>query len=137
MKNIKINTKPKSPKTRLQKLIKKYESNQHFIHQITNLSKDDYSLAVFETGIMFLEQLYPRSTMFESHYKKYAYSQSFWKWWKVEWKKWENDLVNYLALSSLKLSQKIWLDEMQQLAHDRHTEISFTENYLKKLQYVL
>lgn len=138
MRNPRVKTVKTSPKTRVQRLIERYESNQQFIQKVVSLTDQQYANEVFETGIMFLEQMYPpNDKRFAEHYQKHAYSAAFWKWWRIEWKKWENDLVNFLTMSTVKLSQNVWLQEMQQMAHDNRTEISFTESYLKKIQYVL
>ena len=105
--------------------------NRKYIVQVLELDASAYNTLLFDTGVLFLEHLYPRDTTYESYYKKVAYDSRFWNWFTLEWKKWESELIDVLKLQKEAIAQEDWQEEMQQMALDGWVERSFNHNYLK------
>ncbi len=112
-----------------------YAFNQAYIQKIVNLPNLEYYEMEFETGCLFLEQLFPRKFLWDNYYKAHAYQKEFWIWWKAEWKKWERGLIDYLKINQVKITKQLWMEEMHKLLQDGYVESSFHKNYLKVINY--
>ncbi len=118
----------------IKRIKKEYASNQAYIQKVVNLTDLDYYNMEFETGCLFLEDLFPRATSWVNYYELHAYNKGFWLWWKAEWKKWEQEFVDYLKGSRVGITQQLWKEEMQQMQLDGYVESSFHHNYRKLIE---
>ena len=120
--------------TYIEKKKKEYASNQAYIQKVVNLTDQVYHETQFETGCLFLEDLFPRTTSWGNYYELHAYNKGFWAWWKAEWKKWEQEFIQYLKDSQVEMTKQLWQQEMQQMLLDGYVESSFHHNYRKLIQ---
>ncbi len=120
--------------TYIEKKKREYVSNQAYIQKVVNLTDLDYYNMEFETGCLFLEDLFPRDTSWANYYELHAYHKGFWAWWKAEWRKWESEFVDYLKSSQVEVTKQLWQEEMQQMLLDGYVESSFHHNYRKLVQ---
>lgn len=65
------------------------------IQKACNLTELERNTFVYETGMMFLEELY--HDLDHTVMMTIACDRKFWRWWKSEWMLWEQD---YLKASS-------------------------------------
>jgi len=110
--------------THIQKQRLEGEMVKDYVLKRLGISELVYNTMVYEFGMEFLDQLNV------VYYIEYAYHKSFWKWWRAEWHIWQQDLVKFLLDKNKKITFEIFYEEMQVLAHDGQTELSF-QNYLK------
>ncbi len=92
---------------------REYASNQAYIQKVVNLIDEAYHETEFETGCLFLEDLFPRETSWGNYYQLHAYNKEFWLWWKTEWKKWEQEFIHYLRGSQAEVTKQLWQEEMK------------------------
>lgn len=118
-------------KSRIKRLIEKYESNRQYILRIATITDEKYDEVFFEAGCMFIEHIFPEAEGLAKLATKHSRKKEYWLWWKAEWMKWESEFVDYLLLNSNKRSRKEWFEQMAQMAFDGNTEVSFYNNYLK------
>ncbi len=114
-----------------------YALNQAYIQKVVNLNDFEYNDFLFQCGIKFLEELYPLEEGYKKYYQEHAYSKPFWKWWKVEFKQWENNLLKHLKLNQFEIDKGIYIQEMEQMYMDGFVERDFQNNYQKRLKYVI
>jgi hypothetical protein len=127
-----------SKQTKISQIVQLYAYNQAYIQKVANLTEFEYNNFLFQCGIKFLEELYPPiDTFYKKYYQEHAYSKSFWKWWKVEFKQWENNLIEHLKLNKFEIDKGIYFQEMEQMYMDGYVEIDFQNNYQKHLKYVI
>lgn len=126
-------TKQKTTKTKEQKALQKYASNQAYILQVVNLNKFEYYNFVFELGCKFLEDIYPPNTQYHKFYTKISRDKMFWSWWRVEFYNWQAELIDLIQHHNIKLTHKIFIEEMEVLHADGRTEANYYNIYLKKL----
>ncbi len=118
--------KPKT--TKIKKVKAKFKSNQQFVQNELRLSELDQGHLMVKIGCEFLEQEYPRGESYsERWYLEYAYSKSFWKWWKLEWNNWLTDLIEKHSFYNGATIEKA----MSILIHRNGTKDSFYNNYIK------
>jgi len=124
-------------KPRIQVVREKYAHNRAFIQKVAKLNEIEYNTLLLETGWMFLEDKFPAGEMYNKYFRAYADQRPFWLWFRHEWKQWENDLTNFITENEVRVDEKFWKEEMQQMALDRSIEISFYNNYLKLQTHVI
>ena len=125
---------PKKPSlTKVVKTLQKYASNQAYILQVVNLSEFEYNNLLFEFGCKFLEELYPKGTPHYEYYTKFSRDVMFWKWWKAEFKQWEDELLGHVAIMKAKLTPQLYFDEMLGVVGDPVVYQNFVKIYLKRL----
>lgn len=118
-------------KSHIQAIREKYLSNQVLIQTALELNTEDYQMFLFETGFLFLEDIYPASMGLETPYKVASQDKNFWTWWLSEWKSWEQELLDHLNFNHRKLDKLTYETEMKQIAWDCTIEHSYQHNYLK------
>ncbi|MAX81723.1 MAG: hypothetical protein CL843_16295 [Crocinitomicaceae bacterium] len=123
MKN-KITWKP----TQIQELRSKYSSNQQRILRVTGLSEEDYFWKIVEIGCQLLHELYPKEEGYENYYESIAYSSDYWKWFKYEWKVFENNIIEGYAED---LCLEVWLNEVEVLPTSDELEHCYNTFFLK------
>ncbi len=111
----------------VKKVKEKFLSNQQFIQEL-GISELEYKNLILEIGCNYLEQEFPRRESYsEKWYLEYAYSKSFWKWWKLEWNNWLTDLIERHSFYNGATLEKA----MAILIHRNGTKDSFYHNYIK------
>ena len=118
-------------KPRIQSIREKYALNQVYILNTVKVDSIEYNTLVLETGWLFLKELFPSPKQYKSHFRLFADCKLFWLWWRSEWKQWEQELIDFLKINGIKADEGLWTMEMQQMAVDRMTELSFENNYIK------
>lgn len=119
--------------THIERVRQKYASNQQFILHAIGMTWEEYSQNIFEIGISFLLEHYPEDDhQFCHFFKQISRDRNFWNWWRFEWMKWENELIDHLKLCQIELNYEIYLQEMQQLIMDGFTENRFYQDYQKQ-----
>lgn len=116
----------------------KFRSNRVTILQGLGLTDDEYNNLFFESGCLFLEQLYNRDDKHLSFwYEKLAKDPSFmfWRWFKVEFRILENDWLNILAGGNYPMTQHRFNEFISSIPHDIYLEKSLIQ-FLKQLKYV-
>lgn len=126
-----------SKQTKISQIVQMYALNQAYIQKVVNLNDFEYNDFLFQCGIKFLEELYPLEEGYKKYYQEHAYSKPFWKWWKVEFKQWENNLLKHLKLNQFEIDKGIYIQEMEQMYMDGFVERDFQNNYQKRLKYVI
>tara|TARA_R110002111_G_scaffold97662_2_gene150928 strand:+ start:218 stop:601 length:384 start_codon:yes stop_codon:yes gene_type:complete len=118
------------PLTLTQKTKVRFASNQQFIQQELNLTELEHNELLLEIGCRFLENEFPRNnSLSEKWYLEYAYSNSFWKWWKLEWNNWLSLLIEKQSFYNGATIEKA----MEILLHRSGTKESFNKQYIKTL----
>ena len=113
--------------TKIQEVKEKFESNQQFIQKL-GVSDLEYKNLFLEIGCEFLEERYPiHIERYYCWYQEFAFSKSFWQWWKLEWNNWLSSLIKK---DSKRLSEA-FPRSMRLLKLRLGTNTSFQENYLK------
>lgn len=112
----------------IKKLRNRYELNRLYILSTADLNLMQYNQMIFDNGIRFLEEIYPRH-QFDNIYKLVAYDKNFWKWWLAEWQRWEDELIEFTHQNNTILDAVVYSMEMGQIWIDGQTEYIFYENY--------
>ncbi len=125
-------------KTRIDKRRMEFESNRQYIQHAVGLSDYNYNLLIYETGMLFLNQLYPEGTSFYKWLSIHERSPSFWKWWKAEWHKWEDEFLQQLEDNKvITFSPAFYGRRIVSMTNEKHIESSYQHNYLKHQNYEL
>lgn len=124
-------------KTHIQIVREKYLNNRQLIQTALELSTEDYQMLLFETGCMFLEDLYPSDLGYETYYETISRHKQFWIWWQAEWKKAESQLLELLNINNFPLNEIVYKTEMQQTAFDIQVHHSFQTHYIKPNEKLL
>jgi hypothetical protein len=116
--------------THIGRVRQKYASNRRFILQTVGMTWEQYSLKIFEIGISFLLEHYPEDDQeCGPYFKQISRDPNFWTFWKFEWIKWENELIDHAKMCEINLNYEMYIDEMQQLIMDGFTENRFYQDY--------
>lgn len=110
--------------------------NQQIILQITKLSEQQYQEQIYESGLKFLQHLFPDNTDFEKERPFHESSKIFWSWFQVQWQCRERDFirgtqhVNHPDVDWLELWQEVFLDTVE---NGERTQLAFA-NYIEALK---
>lgn len=124
-------------KSKTTKLKEQYASNQACIQKAVNLTSLEYYTKVYDTGLEFLNRLYPLHSEFEFYNQFFSKKKSFWVWWKSEWKNTELKMIQHYGQSDLQINSDNWNRRLMILTVDPHVEKSFHENYLRSIKEAL
>lgn len=124
----------KESKTLVTKQREKFTSNRQSFETALGLNTFDYNNLQFEQGIAFLEALFPRNTEYEKYYLLYSQSASFWKWWQIEYNIWEDGLMAFINEHKMKVSMKLYIEDICRPEIKARLESSFQHQYLKYFQ---
>ncbi len=116
----------KTKTTHIQRVRTDFASNLQFIRSI-GITEQEYYNMILEIGCKFLEERYPyNKAEYYKWYQEFAFSKSFWQWWKLEWNNW------MLRMRDSKKIQpsNVW-GIMELLPHRLSTQKSFEEQFLK------
>lgn len=124
----------KESKTLLTKQRDKFASNRQSLETVLGWTIDQYNTIQFETGVAFLERLFPRNTEFEKYYQLYSQAPAFWKWWKIEYAIWEDCLMAFCKQNKVNLTPEIYLKSLTVPYIQDRFESSFQHQFLKHFQ---
>lgn len=112
-----------------------FASNQRFILQAANLNLLEYRHLIFESGVRFLEEIYPRDTPFNEYYLFISRDKDFWNWWNYQWQRYQHDYIEYLKDSETPFNADKYINEMLLISHAPSIEYCFHNNYQKPKIY--
>lgn len=119
-------------KTRISQTLELFASNQHIIQKATGFTDVEYNSLLFDTAMIFLEDMYPPKTAYEEYWMNHANSKDFWHWFISEWRMKEKRLLKDYELSDIQLTKKAYLYRIKRLPFDPFFERAFNHNYLKR-----
>ena len=102
--------------THIQRVKQKHLKNESFILQKAGVSQYQYNELIFETGLKFLEEFYGEKA--EKYQKHFAYDRAFWAWFMLEWKEYEQVMLNFWYENKTIPTVNDWKANMQQMALD-------------------
>lgn len=112
--------------SKISKHRQKYASNQAFILKTVNLSELEYYKRVYETGIFFLELQFPSDFDYQ---QKFATDKLYWKWWKTEWKLYEDKMIKDFNRTDYEIKWEMWIFKTVHLSVHSKTANSFHNNF--------
>lgn len=95
---------------------------QQVIREKLNLTDLQYGNMVYETGLEFLQSIYP--DVLKEYREQFEASKMFWKWWKNEWALWEQAFMSFAYNDAI--TAKFYLQWMQAAASSSNATASFS-----------
>lgn len=119
----------KTADTHIERSRQQYAYNRKLVFMATGLSLQEYNELVFESGIRFLEEHFPRYAEQEQLYILVSREKRFWTFWQFEWMKWENALIEWLKSNQMPLHRNLFVQESKYVHVNEALKDRFYKRY--------